>query len=232
MPSSLRRSDRARILRRGRACQIHRICPRQSAWRDAACIRRSAISLSLRILKPGAFPEGDSFRRDGAGRACVNESVGRAFSRRIALDMVPAAPPKCRPIRWRSDASSPIFCRMRCSTRRKAAACASACARTKRGGHQRDGQRQRLTPDEASRAGVAFRRFERPGVSTGTGLGLAIVVALARRMGGAVRLSSAYAKEPARNSGCRRGSASSDNWCSRCLMLRQAQHEGLAIPSP
>ena len=45
---------------------------------------------------------------------------------------------------------------------------------------------------EANGVGAAFRRFERAGVSTGTGLGLAIVVALARRMGGAVRLASAY----------------------------------------
>ncbi len=48
-----------------------------------------------------------------------------------------------------------------------------------------------FTPNEQSEAGTAFRRFERVGVSTGTGLGLAIVFALARRMGGALRLESA-----------------------------------------
>ena len=45
---------------------------------------------------------------------------------------------------------------------------------------------------EANGVGAAFRRFERAaGVSTGTGLGLRLVT-LARRMGGAVRLASAY----------------------------------------
>jgi signal transduction histidine kinase len=47
-----------------------------------------------------------------------------------------------------------------------------------------------FTDGERAAAGLPFRRFQRAGVSTGTGLGLAIVVALARRMGGALRLES------------------------------------------
>ena len=41
---------------------------------------------------------------------------------------------------------------------------------------------------ELAKAGVPFRRFDRPGAVTGAGMGLAIAMSLARRMGGAVRL--------------------------------------------
>jgi signal transduction histidine kinase len=43
---------------------------------------------------------------------------------------------------------------------------------------------------ESGRAGRAFQRFDRTGLVTGAGLGLAIAIELARRMGGAMRLSS------------------------------------------
>ena len=125
--------------------------------------------------------------------ACVNENVGRAFSRRIALDMVPAAPAEVQ--------ADPLAVR-----RVVANLLSNALLYTQEGGSVRvsvcedegavaicvTDNGKGFTPDEASAAGVAFRRFERPGVSTGTGLGLAIVVALARRMGGAVRLSSTH----------------------------------------
>jgi signal transduction histidine kinase len=45
--------------------------------------------------------------------------------------------------------------------------------------------------DESAKAGEAFTRFDRPGATTGTGLGLATAMMLARRMGGAVRISGA-----------------------------------------
>ena len=52
-----------------------------------------------------------------------------------------------------------------------------------------------LSPDEAARAGQPFVRFARPdderGPGKGLGLGLTIAMALARRMGGALRLSGA-----------------------------------------
>jgi signal transduction histidine kinase len=43
---------------------------------------------------------------------------------------------------------------------------------------------------EVERAGRAFTRFDRPGISTGTGLGITIAMLLARRMHGAVQITS------------------------------------------
>ena len=125
--------------------------------------------------------------------ACVNENVGRAFSRRIALDMVPAAPAE---VRADALAVRRIITNL----------LSNALLYTQEGGGvqvsvcQEEGAVVVAVKDngngfsaaEANGVGAAFRRFERVGVSTGTGLGLAIVVALARRMGGAVRLASAY----------------------------------------
>ena len=45
-----------------------------------------------------------------------------------------------------------------------------------------------FTRAEVAKAGVPFRRFDRPGAVTGAGMGLAIAMSLARRMGGAIRL--------------------------------------------
>jgi len=125
--------------------------------------------------------------------ACVNESVGRAFSRRIALDMIPAAPAEVNadPMAVKRIVTNllsnallytPEGGRVRVSVREDEGAIAVAVADNGNG----------FNAEEAGRAGTAFRRFERAGVSTGTGLGLAIVMALARRMGGAVRLASAH----------------------------------------
>jgi signal transduction histidine kinase len=47
-----------------------------------------------------------------------------------------------------------------------------------------------ISSAEHGRAGRAFQRFDRTGQVTGAGLGLAIAMELARRMGGAMRLSS------------------------------------------
>jgi signal transduction histidine kinase len=44
---------------------------------------------------------------------------------------------------------------------------------------------------ESEEAGEAFARFDRPGSVTGTGLGVAIATALARRMGGSLRIGNA-----------------------------------------
>jgi len=124
--------------------------------------------------------------------ACVNENVGRAFSRRIALDMVPAAPTDVRadPLAVKRIVTNLLSNALlytqegggvQVSVRDEEGAVAIAVKDNGNG----------FSPAEANAAGGAFRRFERAGVSTGTGLGLAIVVALARRMGGAVRLASA-----------------------------------------
>jgi two-component system cell cycle sensor histidine kinase PleC len=125
--------------------------------------------------------------------ACVNESAGRAFSRRIALEMVPAPaaevnadPLAVKRIVTNLLSNALLYTqeggRVRVSVREDEGAVAVAVTDNGNGFNQ----------DEANRAGTAFRRFERAGVSTGAGLGLAIVVALARRMGGAVRLASAH----------------------------------------
>jgi two-component system phosphate regulon sensor histidine kinase PhoR len=45
-----------------------------------------------------------------------------------------------------------------------------------------------FTRAEATAAGIAFRRYDRPGRLTGVGIGLTIAMALARRMGGAVSI--------------------------------------------
>ncbi|MDE2133877.1 MAG: HAMP domain-containing histidine kinase [Alphaproteobacteria bacterium] len=125
--------------------------------------------------------------------ACVNESVGRAFSRRIALDMVPSGPAEVN--------ADPLAVKRIVTN-----LLSNALLYTQEGGRVRVGVREDdgavavavsdngngFNPNEAHKAGTAFRRFERAGVSTGTGLGLAIVMALARRMGGAVRLASAH----------------------------------------
>ena len=47
-----------------------------------------------------------------------------------------------------------------------------------------------FTRAEAAAAGVPFRRYDRPGTMTGVGMGLTIAMALARRMGGAIRIGS------------------------------------------
>jgi signal transduction histidine kinase len=124
---------------------------------------------------------------------CVNESIGRAFSRRIALDMVPAGPAEVNadPLAVKRIVTNLLSNallytqeggRVRVSVRQDEGAVAVAVSDNGNG----------FKPDEANSAGTAFRRFDRAGVSTGTGLGLAIVMALARRMGGAVRLASAH----------------------------------------
>ena len=122
---------------------------------------------------------------------CVDESAGRAFSRRIDLEMVPAAPAAVvadplavKRIIANLLANALLFTpeggRVRVSVREEEGAVAIGVSDTGRG----------FSPGEVKVAGTAFRRFERVGVSTGSGLGLAIVVALARRMGGALKLSS------------------------------------------
>jgi signal transduction histidine kinase len=125
--------------------------------------------------------------------ACVGEQAGRAFSRRIALEMSPAAP---SPVRADALATRRIVTNL----------LANALLYTQEGGRVRvilseeEGavaiavidNGNGFHPGETGNAGGAFKRFERAGVSTGTGLGLAIAVSLARRMGGAVRLDSTH----------------------------------------
>jgi len=150
--------------------------------------------LEFANLEAGRFPlKPTRFDVTELVGACVNESVGRAFSRRIALDMVPAAPAvvQADPLAVRRVVTN-LLSNALLYTQEGGSVRVSVCEDEGAVAISVTDNGKGFTPDEASRAGVAFRRFERPGVSTGTGLGLAIVVALARRMGGAVRLSSAY----------------------------------------
>jgi signal transduction histidine kinase len=143
-------------------------------------------------LEAGRYPlKPVSFDATELVGTCVHESAGRAFSRRISLEMVPAAPAAvfADPLAVKRIVANllanaltftPEGGRVRVSVREEEGAVAIGVADTGRG----------FSPGEVEAAGTAFRRFERVGVSTGAGLGLAIVVALARRMGGAVKLSS------------------------------------------
>jgi signal transduction histidine kinase len=136
-------------------------------------------------LKPERFDIADVVE------TCVDENAGRAFSRQITLNLMPAAPSPvyADPMAVRRIVTNllsnaltytPDGGRVTVTINEDAGAIAIAVADSGGG----------FSPSEKAAAGTAFRRFERVGVSTGTGLGLAIVVALARQMGGALRLES------------------------------------------
>jgi two-component system cell cycle sensor histidine kinase PleC len=124
--------------------------------------------------------------------AIVDEHVGRAFSRRISLEMSPSPPMRIRAdpqavrrilvsLLTNALAYTPEGGRVRVTVSSADNACAVIIQDNGPG----------FQPEEASRAGNAFRRFDREGAKTGTGLGLAIAMSLAARMGGALKLASA-----------------------------------------
>jgi signal transduction histidine kinase len=122
---------------------------------------------------------------------CVNEQAGRAFSRRIHLDMGYALP-----IGAVGDGAA--------VKRILTSLIDNALSYTGEGGLVRVEVREDegaiaariidnghgFTRGEVEVAGRPFKRFDRRGSSTGSGLGLAIAMALARRMGGAVHIAS------------------------------------------
>jgi two-component system cell cycle sensor histidine kinase PleC len=120
---------------------------------------------------------------------CVNEHAGRAFSRRIALEIGFAQ-------------AEAAFADRLSVGRVLTSLITNALAYTPEGGLVRVDVREEeaaivarvadngagFTRAEAQEAGKPFKRFDRPGAQTGGGLGLAIAMSLARRMGGAIRL--------------------------------------------
>lgn len=148
--------------------------------------------LEFANIEAGRYPlKPETFDVVDVVQTCVDENAGRAFSRHLTLHLLPAAP-------------SPVVADPMAVQRIITNLLANALTYTPEGGRvtvtigedagavsiavadSGDG----FSAPERKAAGIAFRRFARAGVSTGTGLGLAIVVALARRMGGALRLES------------------------------------------
>jgi signal transduction histidine kinase len=148
--------------------------------------------LEFADIEAGRYPlKPERFDLVDVVESCVDESAGRAFSRQITLNLLPsdASPVFADPMAVRrilmnllSNALTytPDGGRITVTISEDAGAIAVAVADSGSG----------FSDSERAAAGKAFRRFQRAGVSTGTGLGLAIVVALARRMGGALRLES------------------------------------------
>ena len=149
--------------------------------------------LEFANLEAGRYPvDLCDFDLTELANACVDDHVGRAFSRRIRLDVVPSEPAFVR--------ADPLGVR-----RILANLLSNALTFTPEGGRVRveigveEGAATvsvldsgpGFHPHEAASAGNAFRRFDRERARTGTGLGLAIAMALARRMGGALKLASA-----------------------------------------
>jgi signal transduction histidine kinase len=143
-------------------------------------------------LEAGRYPLAIVSCDAGAiAEACVNENAGKAFSRRIRLDLAqtPAAMMRADPAGIRRILTSLLAnaltvtpeeggVRVEVATEDNA-----VVIRVIDGGGG-------LKPHEIEQIGQPFSRIARNGVSTGTGLGLAIVMELARRMGGAVSLGS------------------------------------------
>ena len=120
---------------------------------------------------------------------CANEGAGRAFSRRITLHLgfTAVAEALADPVAVKRIITNLL---------------SNALLYTQEGGqvrievHEEEGAVVVTVADnglgftraEAISAGVPFRRYDRAGAMTGVGMGLTIAMALARRMGGAVRI--------------------------------------------
>ena len=146
--------------------------------------------LEFSNIEAGRYPLRPAvFSLSQVAQECVGEHMGRAFSRRIALEVG-----FVDTVEAHADALA--------VKRILANLIANALTYTEEGGSVRldvvedegavlvrvKDNGVGFTVDEHSRAGEAFARFDRAGAVTGAGLGLAIAVALARRMGGALRL--------------------------------------------
>jgi signal transduction histidine kinase len=146
--------------------------------------------LEFANVEAGRYPLDDErFDLSEVAHACVNEHVGRAFSRRIALEVGFAEPVD-------------VVADQRAVRRIVGNLIVNALTYTSSGGVVRIDVRDEegsaivtindtgfgFSDDESAIAGTPFHRFDRPGGNDGAGLGLAVAMSLARRMGGAVRV--------------------------------------------
>jgi signal transduction histidine kinase len=146
--------------------------------------------LEFADVEAGRYPiRPETLDLSEVAHACVNDHVGRAFSRRITLEVGFA-----EPIELESDP--------RALRRILTSLLMNSLTYTPEGGVVRVDVRNEegtaivsisdtglgFSEEEQEQAGTPFRRFDRPGGSQGSGLGLAIAMALARRMGGAIRV--------------------------------------------
>ena len=124
---------------------------------------------------------------------CVNEHMGRAFSRRISLEIGVLEPAE--------SIADPLA-----TKRILTNLLSNALLYTPEGGMVRVHVRvdegavvvtvsdtgNGFTREESARIGGAFLRFDRSGAATGAGMGLAIAMALAHRMGGAIQIAGRH----------------------------------------
>jgi len=149
--------------------------------------------LEFANIEAGRFPlKTEAVDLAALAGACIDEHQGRAFSRRIALSVGAGEPGA---VRADALAVKRILSNLLCN----------ALTYTGEGGFVRADVRfeegagvltlsdsgMGFTSAERGKAGKPFQRFDRTGTVTGAGLGLAIAMELARRMGGAMRLTSA-----------------------------------------
>ena len=149
--------------------------------------------LEFANLEAGRYPlRASSFDLTELTSTIVEEHTGRAFSRRIALEMTP-----CAPIRINNDPQAVRRILVALITNALAYAPEDGRVRVSLGLNEEAvvltvvDNGPGFKPQEAVRAGNAFSRFDRHGGRTGSGLGLAIAMSLAARMGGALKLLSA-----------------------------------------
>jgi signal transduction histidine kinase len=124
---------------------------------------------------------------------CVNEHMGRAFSRRISLELgvvepaeTTADPQATKRILANLLSNALLYTpengMVRVHVSVDEGAIVVAVCDTGNG----------FTREEYRRIGGAFLRFDRSGAATGAGMGLAIAMALAHRMGGAIRIAGRH----------------------------------------
>ena len=123
-------------------------------------------------------------------RQVVDELAGRAFSRRIRLtvSLAECAPALADPLAVKRILNNLLSNALQYTPDGSAVRVQVKCEPGAVVAAIQDGSIG-FSPLEKDALGDAFTRFDRPGALTGVGMGLAIAMALARQMGGAVRLA-------------------------------------------